>query len=358
MNIIQIGAKVGTGKGIGKGNAGDTAIGTAFEYLFEKEFSPCTIEFMNCRKIYSVEDIDLINKADVLFLSGGGLFLYDTFPNNVSDWQWGISEELLDRIKIPIVVYSIGYNKFRKQRNFNNLFDKTVNKLVEKSVFFSMRNTGSCDAVKNHIDMSQYEKIHLNFCPTLRLNEKYKFKNLHLKKNVGFVFGGDRLSLRHPNIEHFFEQMNIFVNYLKKKNIETILVNHLNDTWVNDHIQFDRSIDLFEKNSEYVYQKYSEIDTVISDRGHGQLIPLACGCKILTPISHDKLSWFLKDVNLSNFGIEEGDPKLGEKLIQRYNELCTLDWESIHKQIMNKIKKINEKNIQIIKKELEKPNSS
>ena len=76
---------------------------------------------MNCRKIFSVEDIDLINQADILFLSGGGLFLYDTFPNDVSDWQWGISEELLDKIKIPIIVYSIGYNKFRKQKQLKTL---------------------------------------------------------------------------------------------------------------------------------------------------------------------------------------------------------------------------------------------
>ena len=38
MNIVQIGAKVGEGDGIGKGNAGDTAIGTAFNNLFKKEF--------------------------------------------------------------------------------------------------------------------------------------------------------------------------------------------------------------------------------------------------------------------------------------------------------------------------------
>ena len=103
---------------------------------------------MNCRKIYTKEDIDFINKHDVLFLSGGGLFLYDTFPNDVSDWQWGISSKLLDQISIPIVVYALGYNKFRKQRNFTDSFDITVNKLVEKAKFFSLRNSGSSRAIK------------------------------------------------------------------------------------------------------------------------------------------------------------------------------------------------------------------
>ncbi len=358
MKIIQLSAKIGPGNGMGKGNAGDTAIGVAFENLFQKEFPSYEIEFMNCRKIFTMNDIDKINQADILFLSGGGLFLYDTFPNEVSDWQWGISEELLDKIKIPIVVYSIGYNKFRNQREFNHLFDKTVNKLVEKSILFSMRNSGSCNAVKKHVNQIHHKKIQLNFCPTLRLNEKYQFKNQHLQNNIGFVFGGDRLSLRHPNMKQFFKQMNIFVDYLKNNNVETILVNHLKDTWITKHIQFDRTIDLFEKDSRYIYQKYSEIDTVVADRGHGQMIPLAAGCKILTPISHDKLSWFLNDVNLSRFGIEEGDPKLGEKLIKCYQELSSLNWDPIHEKIMMKIRKTNENNIQIVKQELEKFNSS
>lgn len=353
MKIIQLGAKIGPGKKAGKGNAGDTAIGSAFEYLFAKEFPSSKIEFMNCRKIFSTSDIDTINQADLLFLSGGGVFLYDTFPNNVSDWQWGISEELLEQIKIPIIVYAIGYNKFRNQRNFNGLFDKTVTKLVEKSIFFSMRNTGSCLSVQNHIPKNLSNKVKLNFCPTLMLNEKYKFQNSHSTKNVGFVFGGDRLHLRHTDLNKFFEQINIFVNHLKQNGIKTILVNHLNDTWIKEYLTFDAEIDLFEKNTEYIYKKYSEIDTVVADRGHGQMIPLACGCKIMTPISHDKLSWFLKDMGLSHFGIEESDPMLGKKLIQRYNELSDLNWDLMHKQIMQKIKQTYQTNFQFIKNRLQ-----
>ena len=119
MKILQIGAKVGTGEGIGKGNAGDTAIGSAFKNLFQSEFLDSEITFMNCRKIFSKNDIDVINQHDFLIISGGGLFLFDTFANEQSDWQWGISKELLEDIKIPIVVYAVGYNKFRGQRDFN-----------------------------------------------------------------------------------------------------------------------------------------------------------------------------------------------------------------------------------------------
>jgi hypothetical protein len=100
MKIIQLGAKAGSNiiefgfnylfktigiafrlDHVGRGNAGDTAIGSSFRYLFRNEFPDCKVSFMNCRKIFTQKDIDHINKADVLFVSGGGLFLYDTYQS-------------------------------------------------------------------------------------------------------------------------------------------------------------------------------------------------------------------------------------------------------------------------------------
>ena len=163
MKILQIGAKIGRGEGIGKGNAGDTAIGSAFKNLFHSEFPEAKITFMNCRKIFSKDDIKIINQHDVLIISGGGLFLFDSFANEQSDWQWGISKELLEDITIPIIVYAVGYNKFRGQRDFNSKFDETLKILVEKSIFFSLRNSGSCEAIKKHLPNNLHKKIHLNF---------------------------------------------------------------------------------------------------------------------------------------------------------------------------------------------------
>ena len=221
MKIVQIGAKVGEGKGIGLGNAGDSAIGYAFNYLFEKEFPNSEITFINCRKKFSDEDINIINKHDFLIVSGGGLFLHDTFENEISDWQWGISEEQIEQITIPIIVYAVGYNKFRKQREFNENFKKTINKLVEKSIFFSLRNTGSCNEIKKLLKIENQNKINLSFCPTLLLNNKYQYNNSRENKSVGFVFAGDRLENRHENKQKFVNEIKKFVEYLKKTKYTT-----------------------------------------------------------------------------------------------------------------------------------------
>jgi polysaccharide pyruvyl transferase WcaK-like protein len=351
MNIVQIGVKVGPQKGVGLGNAGDSAIGGAFNFLFEKEFEPNNVDFINCRKIYTKEDVNFINQHDVLFLSGGGLFLYDTFPNDASDWQWGISSDLLDMISIPIVVYALGYNKFRKQRNFNKLFDKTVNKLVEKAAFFSLRNSGSCKSIKDHIELKNHKKIHLNFCPTMILNDKFQFK--HQKNtDVGFVIAGDRVENRHQNLDKFINHMSEFVNYLKKKGIRTVLINHQNDDWIKKYIDFDKEINLFGVTSDCIYETYASIDTVICDRGHAQMIPFSLGCKIISPISHNKLGWFLKDMEIEEFGIEENDAHLAEKLIAKYEKLSLIDWTSIHKKQMKKVYDVYSRNMLDIKKSI------
>jgi len=353
MNIIQVGAKVGKEPGIGKGNAGDTAIGTAFEYLFSKEFPNNKTTFMNSRKIFSIEDVNVINNADVLYVSGGGLFLHDTFKNKVSDWQWGISQDLLKKIKIPIVVYSVGYNQFRNQRNFSKKFNDTVDTLVEQSLFFSLRNNGSCNAIKKHTKKKNFNKIHSNFCPTMMLNKKYNLKHNFKSKDIGFVLAGDRLQNRHKNLENFVKHIKYFVSYLKKQGITTVLVNHQNDTWIKKYVKFDKYIDLFAKDTKKIYQTYSNLDFVVCDRGHAQMIPLVCGCKILSPVSHNKLKWFLKDMDLSEYGIEENDSNLSSKLIEKFEKLCKLDWKNEFEKRIQIVSSTNNKNNFIIKEKLE-----
>jgi len=352
MKILQIGAKIGIGEGIGKGNAGDTAIGSAFKNLFHSEFPEAKITFMNCRKIFSKDDIKIINQHDVLIISGGGLFLFDSFANEQSDWQWGISKELLEDITIPIIVYAVGYNKFRGQRDFNSKFDETLKILVEKSIFFSLRNSGSCEAIKKHLPNNLHKKIHLNFCPTMMLNKKYKLTHSNTN-SVGFVLAGDRLENRHTNIQRFINEIKKFVEYLSSIKKETILINHQNDTWLKNEIPFDRTIDLFQVDSSKIYETYSNIDTVVCDRGHAQMIPFSLGCKILTPISHNKLKWFLDDIKLKEFGIEENEDDLGNKLIEQYNYQQRLDWNSIFMTKMNEIEQIYKDNMNIIKSELD-----
>lgn len=349
----KVGIKLEFNKGRAKGNAGDVAIWESFQYLFKEEFPGNKVSFMDCRKIFTKTDIARINKADVLFVSGGGLFLYDSFPNLVSDWQWGISESLLDEIEVPIVVYSVGFNKFRGQLDFNENFNRTVTKLIERSLFFGLRNSGSCNAIKKYVPERVHKHIRLNYCPTLLFNEAFNFKrNSSHNSSVGFVLAGDRPKNRHRDLNKYIENMKTFVDYLRNKGIQTVLIDHSGDSWIGDYIEFDSYACLNGKDSKYIYKTYSEIDTVVGDRGHSQMIPFACGCKILTPVSHDKLNWFLEDMGLQEFGIEESDDNLSEKLIEKFNRLHSIDWQAIQEEKIRMIAETNKQNLEFIKEQI------
>jgi polysaccharide pyruvyl transferase WcaK-like protein len=353
LKIIQLGAKIGLEGGLGLGNAGDTAVSAACTNVYKKEFPNSEITYMNCRKIFDQNDVNQINSHDVLFVSGGGLFLRDTFPNSVSDWQWGISPELMEKIEIPIVVYGIGYNKFPGQPDFAPIFDKSVSKLVEKSIFFSMRNSGSCDAVKKHIPNHLHSNISQNFCPTILFKNSLNL-NESRSNSVGFLLAGDRLSNRHLDLKEFILNIKKFHNYLKSNGIKTILINHQNDTWISEYIDFDETKDLFKQPVEEIYSFYSSIDTVVADRGHGQMIPFACGCKVLSPISHQKLAWFLNDLNLTDFYVSEHDKELGKVLIKKFQFIQTLDWKQIYEERIEQIQTNYNTNMNIIKSKLKK----
>ena len=351
MKIIELGVNVTGLGGVNRGNAGDTAIGSAFEYLFEQEFPNAKIEFMNCRKIFTKNDVKKINRSDLLVVAGGGLLLRDSmdkngksFVNSVSNWSWGISKELLEKITTPIIVHSIGDKKARGHPDFDLNFLYTMRILLRKSIFFSMRNTGSIQALKKYISPYYHDKIKLNFCPTLLLNDKYKFENKRNNKNVGFVIAGDRVDLRHQDKIKFGKQIKVFIDYLKFNGYKTILLNHLNDTWLYNCVDFNEYIDLYGKDSKTIYETYSKIDTVVGDRGHAQMIPFSVGCKILSPVSHDKLKWFLKDLGLENFGIEEYDKYLSSKLIKQFELQNKLDWKTVHSALIQYIRFINDKN--------------
>ena len=82
------------------------------------------------------------------------------------------------------------------------------------------------------------------------------------------------------------------------------------------------------------------------------MIPFACGCKVLSPVSHQKLKWFLNDLELSEFYIDENDPHLGKLLLKKYQSFDDLDWNDIYHDRMNKIKSNYDVNINFIKSKL------
>ena len=301
----------------GATNLGDIYLRRATQDAFATAFPGAEFTDVEIRRIFTKDDIEALGAHDMVVVGGGGLLLRDTFPNSVSDWQWGCTADQVRSIEAPLVVYAMGYNRFRGQEDFARpLFDLHMQALVETSVFFSMRNTGSVDAVRRYVDADAGERIHLNHCPSLLLPRVVPERRIGSDK-VGLLLAGDRLGLRHPDIPGFLDRLSALLRSLTRHSELQLVAHQPQDLWYVEHLRDVpyRIVDLIGKPPEAAMAFYANLDVMIGDRGHAQMIPFALGCRIISLVSHDKLAWFLEDVGLEDHGVEEGDPQLADKVL-------------------------------------------
>jgi polysaccharide pyruvyl transferase WcaK-like protein len=109
--------------------------------------------------------------ADAVVIGGGGLFLQDTNPNHLSGWQWKISPEALAALEVPLIVYALGDNRFPGQRDFDELMRTHVGQVLDRSVFFGLRNTGSMATMGQLL--GERDRIAFQPCPTTILDHLY-----------------------------------------------------------------------------------------------------------------------------------------------------------------------------------------
>src|SRR5690606_35253924 len=107
-----------------------------------------------------------INKSKGVIIGGSGLFLKDTNPNMLSGWQWSCSLEMLKKIRTPITLFAVGYNRFRNQEDFDPVFSEHLNLLAEKSIYIGLRNQGSIINVEKYLTKENKKKVRYQPCPT------------------------------------------------------------------------------------------------------------------------------------------------------------------------------------------------
>ena len=97
---------------------------------------------------------------------------------------------------------------------------------------------------------------------------------------------------------------------------------------------------LFHIHPRKVVEAYSRPALVIGMRGHAQMIPFGCGTPILSLVSHDKIQWFLDDIERPEWGIEMIAPAFKDQLLASAQEILDgqetvrMDIESIQNGLM------------------------
>ena len=332
MRVLHIGNHHSSNK-----NSGDTLLFPITRELFNLFHPNIDWELMHVWENFSLEKAKACNENfDAILIGGGGMFLRDQDGSDItkSGWQWNCSIEVLDSIKVPIIIFGIGYNRFRGQKEFDPIFADHLNLLFEKATFIGLRNSGSIKAISGYLKKELSSKIDLQFCPTTvlwqirkdfrSLSEKSRTNN---KKILAFNPALDRAEHRFKfDTENSFAPVFKSLIEAEKLGWEIKLVAHKKMDLSVSPLLEKRDIsyslvDLSNSEPNQICTFYSQIDCSFGMRGHSQLIPLGLRKPIISIITHDKMKFLLEDIKQENWGIELENPNFLEIFQERINYL-------------------------------------
>jgi len=306
-------------------NAGDTVLPLAVRDSMQLA-SDELIEWQGVRVHGTVDNkyIDLLNATNGVVIGGGGLFLKDTNKNQESGWQWACSMANFNKIKVPVALFAVGYNRFRDQDDFDPIFTKNINNFIEKCVFFGLRNSGSIKNMKRYIDPKFHHKVKFQPCPTTILSKLYP--ELTVRKPVEKPFIAFNCAFDRPELrfgQEATQKLAAIARVAKKLSKDYVIkyfVHCLPDeTFLPylDEEKVDYEIVNLQIHPRLIVEEYSKPALTIGMRGHAQMIPFGCQTPILSIISHEKVKWFLKDINHLDWGCDIQSSTFEEELEEK-----------------------------------------
>jgi polysaccharide pyruvyl transferase WcaK-like protein len=278
--------------------------------------------YIHAHTIITDKLVRKINNKDIFIIGGGGIFLKDTNQNSLSGWQWSCSIEQLKKINIPIIMFAVGYNRFRGQDDFEPIFTEHLNVFVEKAAFVGIRNTGSINKLKDYLKKDELKaKLQFQPCMTTLLaklyGEKIDFqtsKDDFIAVNCAF----DRQDLRFAS-----EEFLLGITHIVKNLSEITMIKYYSHTNSDNQIlsYFEKAGIHYElvklKHIKQIVMEYKKPRLVIGMRGHAQMIPFGCLTPILSIVTHDKLHWFLEDISHPEWGVDVLQPDFEEQLLEK-----------------------------------------
>lgn len=303
------------------GNAGDILLPVVLQDLFNEKIGVKKWKNKHVFTVINSKIINRFNHSDALLIGGGGLFLKDTNPNNLSGWQWSCSIGNLKKIESPIIMFAVGYNRFRGQQEFEPIFTEHLNEFVAKAKFIGIRNHGSIEKLKTYLKSEELkDKLVFQPCMTTLISKIYpSFCDYNSKQDfIAFNCAFDRENLRIESDKILKSIAKVALELSKTTEIRyySHMVSDLKILPYFDELKVPYKLVEF-SSPKQIIEEYSKPKLVIGMRGHAQMIPFGCNTPILSIISHDKLQWFLNDINHPEWGVDVVDNEFEKKLLQK-----------------------------------------
>lgn len=320
--MVAIAHYVGLGR-----NYGDMALAYCMHKLFSEVYNQSFVIPYDLKRnsVLTPQVVSAINRqSHMLVVGGGGLLMPGDGFDTASGWQFNISEESLDQLKVPLVCYAVGYNEF--PHNTNKMTKEAwdhVRKTIDKSVSFTVRDKATQQKILDNCD----REVELMPDPALvapQHNLPSANDILGVDEDatvIGLSLAGDRMDQRFADVGSVPTFLTKLINELislldSDPRMVLVGIPHVSRydlgvttdvcASVAEAVGKHRVIDLplhapwmYPENYFSVpslYAVYKRCDTVIGMRGHSNLIPYAVGTPFVALGEHVKNDSFAREV--------------------------------------------------------------
>ena len=299
------------------------------ENLQKQSDVPLNFVNVDCQSTHFFEELidELNEQADMLLIGGGGFIMNRHEDNSLSGWQWSIKNEDIKKIKVPIIVYGIGYNKFNyDDRGFKPQMNESLSLTEKYAKLFSVRNNGTKEElISRGINTEKILVIPDSgmFINPRKINAEFLKSGRML---IGVNFVSDRPHYTYPGDFNKTrdEIMNNLINackfFIKNNNALIINIDHIpvldeeTNKLFKKELGEENYLVLSEQlpqiyppslvNSHFLAYIYKCMDVVIGMRGHSNIISFGMGTPLISMGSHNKNRFFMQDVDEEEYLID------------------------------------------------------
>lgn len=342
-------------------NVGDTVLSNCVRTVFEKRRLCVKWKLVKLDDPVNSRILRRINRQQAVVIGGGGLFLPDTNKNQKSGWQWAASKEQIASITAPVIIFSVGFNYFRNGHSVSALFCENLNVLIEKAAFVGLRNHGSIMAVRALVKPELRDKIVFQPCVTTLIRKLYRMPDKVPSNKIAVNMAFDREEMRYGDRQELIlTQTARGIALLRKRGYEIVYILHCeSDRRFLPYLDRQKVPYTVEDACNWMPQKltefYNSVELVIGMRGHSQMIPFGVNCEIISLGTHDKMRWFLEDIEAEDWYIEmsENPEQLSRVILEKFIRIHEKDSAVTKKRLMEqqeKLYRITCRNLEIIRK--------
>ena len=304
-------------------NYGDLAIQQSMMDLFSKTVEDKNINFLPINSDVSYDGqvpkldrnhIELINDTGCgLIVGAGGQIMYREGEQALSGWQFNVSMEDLEKLKVPLIVYAIGYNSF--PYNEPSMSIDTIKHLRatrSKASYFSVRNTGT---QKKLLDLD-IKNVGITPDPAMFLESRpIELPNLNQGSfKIGLCWAGDRLGNRYKKpakkittelcyvLNRFLDSIGggtvVYIPHVSGYDVEQagLFADSLAGRFYDVSQQLPALYPESLMSVRFLADIYKQMDMVVGARAHSNIIPFGQNTPFIAFGDHIKNKFFINDM--------------------------------------------------------------